>query len=52
MVMQLSGTRGTRGRNKVSNSLYNFTTMMLGFVNGYFEYGSFGGGARVHMIKY
>ena len=49
--MQLSSTRGTRGRNKVSNSFYNFTTMMLGFVIGYFKFDSFGGGVRVHMIK-
>ena len=49
--VQLSSTRGTRGRNKVSNSFYNSTTMMLGFVIGYFEFGSFGGGVRVRMIK-
>ena len=50
--MQLSSTRGTRGRNKVSNSFYNFTTMMLGFLIGYFELGSFGDGVRGCMIKY
>ena len=51
MVMQLSSTRGTRERNKVSNSFYKFTTMMLGFVIGYPELGSFGGGGRGCMIK-
>ena len=29
MVMQLSSTRGTRDRNKMSNSFYKFTTMMF-----------------------
>ena len=43
MVIQLSSTRG---RNKMSNSFYKFTTMMLGFVIGYPELGSFGGGGR------
>ena len=51
MVMQLSSTRGTRGRNKVSNSFYKFATMMLGFVIGYPELGSFGGEGRGRMIK-
>ena len=51
MVMQLSSTRGTRGRNKVSNSFYKFATMMLGFVMGYPELGSFRGGGRGRMIK-
>ena len=56
MVMQLSSTRGKRERNKVNNSSYNFTTICdvnnVGFVIGYFVSGSFGGGARVCMIKY
>ena len=51
MVMQLSNTRGTRGRNKVNNSFYNFTTMMLGLVTGYSQLGSLGGGGRGCMIK-
>ena len=54
--MQLSSTRGTRGRNKVNNSLYNFTTICdvndIGLCDWLLKFDSFGGGVRVHMIKY